>query len=151
MGATVRRNNKGPGRVVNRSGFTLIEVLVALVVLSLGMLASLIGVMGALNHNMLNELRGEAIQIAQQQAESVRNAPYATIAGYAGTTRTQNIQEQVRNALITYTVSTNYSQSTGSQGYNSSLVTFTVSWNTKYGKQIQTFQYVSSTIVGQNQ
>ncbi len=74
----------------NKKGFTLIEVLVSLVILVAGLLGSLIGVMAAVDYNLGNDLRTEAIKIAQEQLEIDRN-------NYAGVTNaTWAVQRQVR-------------------------------------------------------
>ncbi len=49
----------------DKRGFTLVEVLVSLMILALGMLATVIGIMAALDHNLMNEMRNDAMKIAQ--------------------------------------------------------------------------------------
>ena len=48
-------------------------------ILAFGMLASIVGIMAALDHNLINEMRNEAIKIAQEQEEAARNMPYSNL------------------------------------------------------------------------
>ncbi|NLJ29503.1 MAG: prepilin-type N-terminal cleavage/methylation domain-containing protein [Deltaproteobacteria bacterium] len=93
------------GNVIqNKEGFTLVEVLVAMVVLLLGLLASLFGVMTALDHNLANAMRNEAMTIAQQQMENARSTRYEALVD--GDTSSQ-VQRQFRKAQRTFDVNTN--------------------------------------------
>jgi type IV pilus assembly protein PilV len=87
-------------------GFTLVEVLIAMLVLLLGMLSSLVGVMAAGDYNLGNALRNEAVKIAQEQLEDTRVGRYDSIAPASF-----QIQRQVRktpqNFQVTTTVTTN--------------------------------------------
>jgi type IV pilus assembly protein PilV len=87
-------------------GFTLIEVLIAMLVLLFGMLSSLVGVMAAGDYNLGNSLRSEAVKIAQEQLENTRVGRYDLIAPASF-----QIQRQVRknpqNFQVTTTVTTN--------------------------------------------
>lgn len=129
----------------DKRGFTLIEVMVTLVILAFGMLASVIGIMSALDHNMINEMRNEAMKIAQEQEETVRNTPYASI--NQNIPNTQQIYRQVRKQTVCYTVAftpTPYISS--ATGIGMTLVQFKVTWNFK---KLPQFQYVLQTIVRQ--
>ena len=77
----------------DKRGFTLIEVMVTLIILAFGMLASVVGIMAALDHSLMNEMRNDAMKIAQEQAEAARNMPYANIQNIPPT---QTITRQVR-------------------------------------------------------
>lgn len=122
--------------------------MVALVVLALGMLASVVGIMSALNHNMLNDYRSQAVALAQQQAEVVRNQPYTT----APSDTTSTVSLPVRNASVPFTVSTTYKSYTPSGGsYPIYLAIIKVSWNAQIGNQIQTLSYSLDTLAGQSQ
>ena len=82
----------------DKRGFTLIEVLVTLMILAFGMLASVIGIMAALDHSLMNEMRNDAMKIAQEQEEAARNMPYANIQTISQLPQT--ITRQVRNRLV---------------------------------------------------
>ena len=130
-------------------GFTLVEVMIALVVLALGMMGSVIGIVTAHNYGIKNEMRGEAVKIAQEQEEAVRNMPYTQVSAF---TQQLSITRQVRNALITYTVTPAVTAVPASQscGGNcaASLVQLTVAWSFKGA---QCVPYVLQTIVRQAQ
>ncbi|SMC19493.1 type IV pilus assembly protein PilV [Desulfacinum hydrothermale DSM 13146] len=70
MAAAAKRNSRG---------FTLIEVLVAMVVLAVGLLGTLAGIIRVLDINVRNDLRNEAVKIAQERLEILRNTSYAAI------------------------------------------------------------------------
>lgn len=63
----------------NKSGFTLIEVLVAVVILTVGLLGLMQTVIYALNHNLTAQLRQEATLVADQEMTLEKAKPYANI------------------------------------------------------------------------
>jgi prepilin-type N-terminal cleavage/methylation domain-containing protein len=125
--------------VRNKKGFTLVEVLVTLLILAFGLMASIVGIMAGVDHVMLNEMRSEAIKIAQEQEEAVRNMDYGTIAQIANS---QTISRQIRKANIPYvvTITTTAAGSVVSTK-GARLVEFNVSWkfkNTSHSYDLQT-------------
>src|SRR5208337_4903886 len=89
----------------DKRGFTLIEVLVTLLILAFGMLASVIGTMHALDYSKMDEMRNDAMKIAQEQQEAVRNMDYNAIPGIPATAPNGvQIMREVRKQLIPYTV-----------------------------------------------
>ncbi len=132
---------------LNKRGFTLVEVLVSLLILACGLLGSLVGLTSATKHVIVNEMRNEAVKIAQEQCEIVRNTPFGSIASVTPTA--PNVFRQIRKQQVPFTVTTNVTNFSGMGGVsgiggNSSgmLVTITVTWNYKtqqYGPyQLQT-------------
>lgn len=121
----------------NNEGFTLVEVLVAMVILLLGLMASLYGVMTALDYNLSNNLRNEARIIAQEQMENTRNTAYANIP--VGDTVSQ-IQKHLRKAVRTFQVTTSVVL-----GTNLKQVRVTVQWTHKD----RTHSYALESIVGE--
>jgi len=129
----------------DKRGFTLIEVMVTLIILAFGMLATVIGIAAALDHSLMNEMRNEAMKIAQEQENAARNMPYANIAAIPSP---QTITRQVRKNLVPYTVNfkTPYTWASGAMvGYT--MVQFKVTWNFK---KLPPFKYVLQTIVRQS-
>ena len=59
------------------SGFTLVEVLVAIVFLTISMLAVLHALGLSVEHNMTNIVMDEAVRIAEQRMNELRNTPFA--------------------------------------------------------------------------
>ncbi|GKT08981.1 hypothetical protein DSTSK_22860 [Desulforhabdus sp. TSK] len=74
-----------------------------MVILLLGLLGSIFGVMTAMNYNLENSLRNEAIIIAQEQLEKARNMKYADI---ESANFPSEVQRQVRKALRSFQVNT---------------------------------------------
>jgi len=82
----------------DEQGFTLIEVLVAMLVMLIGLLGSLIGVIAAVEYNLADVLRNEAVRIVQQDLEDVRNTSFAGVV----TTGPTAVQRQVRKGQQTF-------------------------------------------------
>ena len=59
-----------------KSGFTLIEVLVSVVILTVGLLGLMQTVIYALNHNLNNQLRQEATLVADQAMALEKAKPF---------------------------------------------------------------------------
>lgn len=62
------------------AGFTLIEVLVAMVIFSISSLAVTSLMVGSMQHISNNGQRSEAIALAQEALEGLRSAPYDELA-----------------------------------------------------------------------
>jgi prepilin-type N-terminal cleavage/methylation domain-containing protein len=127
----------------DKRGFTLIEVMVTLLLLAFGMLASIVGIMAALDHSLMNEMRNDAMKIAQEQEEAARDMPYANIHQIP---TPQTITRQVRKSLVNYTVKfSSPAVAPGAAGMGMTLVQFQVQWQFKNN----TYSYILQTIVRQ--
>jgi type IV pilus assembly protein PilV len=65
--------------MLNKKGLTLVEVLIALVVLLLVSLAMMQTALVSIDSNMLNVLRDEAVSIAEMRMSDARNIPFDTL------------------------------------------------------------------------
>ncbi|MCE5333990.1 MAG: prepilin-type N-terminal cleavage/methylation domain-containing protein [Desulfobacteraceae bacterium] len=126
----------------NKAGFTLVEVLVAMLILAIGMLGSVLGMMTALNHSLGNELRNEAIKIAQHVAEEARNMPYSSVQKIPST---QTVNMQVRKSLASFTVNTVTTPASGYSVHGVTKLSITVQWTLKK----KTHSYLLETVVRQ--
>src|SRR4051812_23575638 len=76
-------------RATGEGGFTLLEMVAALTVLSIGVLATTQVFLGSLKTAGLGEARTQATAIATREVEALRAVPYATLGFAAGTTSAQ--------------------------------------------------------------
>jgi type II secretory pathway pseudopilin PulG len=70
MAQTVIRNNRG---------ITLIEILISFVLVMVTSLALIQSALVAMNTNVVNELRNEAVKVAEQRMNELRNTPFPVI------------------------------------------------------------------------
>lgn len=88
---------------INNKGFTLIEFLVAIVILSVGLLGLLQAVNYAIVNNMTNSLRQESFLIADERINSQKAKPFDLIST-PGVARGSNVQRLVNGAFRNYSV-----------------------------------------------
>lgn len=81
------------------NGFTLVEVLVALLILTLSMLAIFEGLVLLSHINLQNLLRDEAVRIAEEKINSLRNSNFSETEG------TQLLSRRVKNFTKDFMVS----------------------------------------------
>ncbi len=108
----------------NNEGFTLVELLVAILILMVGMLGLLQSVNIAIQSNMQNQLRNEALLVADSSMANELAKGFDAVS-----TSTQNVYgppRRVLNAFISYSVAR-----TGQAFQNSKEVDFRVSWRYK--------------------
>lgn len=107
----------------NKDGFTLIEVMVAIIILMFGMLVLLNTAAVVMEKNLENVLRDEAEKIAESTMNQIRNIPFANL---SGSSATEN--RNVRGVVTAYNVMT---QIDTSPGPDTSIVQVIVSWTYK--------------------
>lgn len=127
----------------DRQGFTLVEVLVTMMILAFGLMGSLVGVMAAMDNTLLNDMRGEAMKIAQEQMEEARNMSYASIQTISAT---QVVQRQFRKTLLKFTVNTTTTPLPGYAPYGMTKLSILVQWPFKS----KTYSYLRESIVRQS-
>lgn len=96
MQVTVRQDNKG---------FTLIEVLVACIILTIGMLGILETMVLSMQQNLNNYSRDESVRIAEQTMNELRNASFATLVSGSSTV-TRQYKQVTRTFNVTWTATT---------------------------------------------
>jgi len=87
------------------SGFTIIEFLVAILILSVGLLGLLTTLEYSMRYNMSNKMRDHSVVLAEQFLAEARSTSLNTLAA-VNTTR----QVQVAATQVTYTIVTTVTQ-----------------------------------------
>lgn len=88
-----------PTLSLNKSGFTLIEVMVAMVIMLIGLLGLLQSVNIATEFNLKNHLREEATRIAENTMNDMRTSPFEAVFNPVTT-----VPSKIRNSSKGYTV-----------------------------------------------
>ena len=84
-------------------GFTLVEVLVAILILFISMMAVLHALGLSVEHNMKNIIMDEAVRISEQRMNELRNEPITTLTSSTPSTQL-TISRNFRNITIDYNV-----------------------------------------------
>ena len=110
----------------NRAGFTLIEVMVAMLVLTVGLMALMQTLNYAISHNYSNKLRNDAIMVADQALGHERVRPFKLITSV-------NTTAKVPFALgfVNYSVIEKVDKIGSSDPVAIKKVQFTVTWRDK--------------------
>ena len=85
---------------LDRRGFTLVEFLVAIVIIMVGLLGLLQSVNLGLHHNLENQLRQEALLVADEQIALVKLQPFDKMS----TSTTTGVSRKVYNGYVNYSV-----------------------------------------------
>src|SRR5271169_4445980 len=88
----------------NKKGFTLVEVMVAMCVLLIGMLALLNTAAVVIDHNLLNVLRDEATGVAGETMTTLKNTPFKNLT--VGPSVLPLVNRTFRGFTVAYSVST---------------------------------------------
>lgn len=89
----------------DQSGFTLLEILVALIILMVGAMAVLTVATSAISHNMENMLKDEAEQIADAKMRVVKANTSATAASpFQSLSTTTTQMSKLRSKATPYTI-----------------------------------------------
>jgi prepilin-type N-terminal cleavage/methylation domain-containing protein len=118
MERTVIRDNRG---------MTLIEVLIAFVLVTITAAALMKTTLLAMNTNVINEMRDEGVNVAEQRMNDLRSMPFANplMTATAGLVPDGTITREIRGITCTYTLQRQISDINAS----SKQVSVTVSWS----------------------
>jgi type IV pilus assembly protein PilV len=128
----------------NNKGFTLVEVMVAMIITLVGLLGLLAAVNVASEQNLRNATRNEAMQIAEGYMNQLRVEPFTNISSLptpaAYSYGPQQAQSRLRGVSTRYTVLRTASALTAT----SALLTVNVQWTYKNIPTSQGLQTVRS-------
>jgi prepilin-type N-terminal cleavage/methylation domain-containing protein len=85
----------------NKDGMTLVEVLVAMAIVFIIFLGMSSGGIVVLNENIKNDLRDEAVSVAEMEMQTVRNTPFDNI---VSDTTPRHALRQIRGLNMDYTL-----------------------------------------------
>lgn len=122
--------------ISNSRAFTLVEVMVAIMILTVGLLGMLQVINLAIATNMQNDFRNQAVLIAEEQLAQKKSLPFSNIT--ASTQKSLNVQAPLRNTSVNYSV-TYRVDDVG----NSKKIDIGVRWQFKNN----TYEHVISTMV----
>lgn len=136
MVTTVNSDNKG---------FTLLEFLVAVVIMTVGLLALLQTVNLSIIHNMTNQLRNEAIYVADERMSNEKMKPFGAIssAGAPGRINSYSYMRPNSGVFVNYSVV----KTTTDQTAYTKNIDIAVSWRYRGVR----YTHSLSTLVSQNQ
>jgi type IV pilus assembly protein PilV len=113
---------------LNNGGFTLVELMVAMLITLVGLVGLLQSVNIAMEHNLRNQLRDEAVAVGEKIMSFQMVRPYTQLS----TSHIPLLNSQLRSGAIQYRMSCNANPSTAtSPTPPETLVTVTVKWNYK--------------------
>ena len=84
----------------NESGFSLIELLAAMVIMLVGLLGLLHSVNIAMEHNLKNQMRNEVTLVAQDAMNEMRARPFDSVSAVTF----KNVSTHLRNIKRSYAV-----------------------------------------------
>jgi prepilin-type N-terminal cleavage/methylation domain-containing protein len=123
-------------RLLDGKGLTLVEVLIAMVILLFVSLALMQTALLSIDSNMKNILRDEAVSIADQKMDEARNEPFSSLATISNVPVTRDIRK-IQN--FSYSVR----RSVTNVNTDNKQVDITVGWTWKG----QPYSHTISTIV----
>lgn len=121
------------------SGFTLVEVMVAMLILFISMMAALWALTYSIEHNLETLMLDEAVKIGEQQMTALRSLKFSDLATSTAATEVK-ITRNFRNFGVLYTVTWNVQNLSTD---NSRAIQVLVSWTHKGRKH----EHSISTIV----
>lgn len=124
--------------LLNNKGFTLIEVVVAMLIMLVGLMGLLQAVSVATEHNLRNQLRDEAVRIADQHLRQYASISFTNLTSH---TEPRSITRNFRSGSSTFTVLRTVTGLPTATSPTSKQVAIQVGWTYKqkpYSHQINT-------------
>jgi type II secretory pathway pseudopilin PulG len=118
---------------------TLIEVLISLVIVFIVFLGLSSSGLVVLNENIKNELRDEAVSVADSAVQDARRALFVNLDNVAATA----VQRQVRNVNRLFTVTRTVANLDG----DNKQVMINVAWTRTEGGQTRSYSHQVETVV----
>lgn len=119
----------------DKKGMTLIEILIAVALMAIVAVALMQSSIIVMNNNIKNELRDEAVNVAEQRMDEIRSTPFADLSSVATTTTIARNLRGMINFPFYATLSTTPVNS------NSAQVAVNVTWTyrgTPYNHSVST-------------
>jgi len=113
--------------LLNKKGLTLVEVMIALVVLLLVFLALMQTALVSIDSNMINALRDEAVNIAEEKMNDERNKTFDSIIPSAAPEAVSRSIRNIPSAKLNYKAA----RTVTLLNADSKQVTITVTWDWK--------------------
>lgn len=107
----------------NDTGFTLLEAMIAILLLASITLWTMQGMLTAYKFTSRNQIRDEAVRLAEEILTDLRNTPFASLS--AGTLPNLNISRQINNYDQSYTIDRNVTSQVPGLAYSVDVV---VNW-----------------------
>jgi len=85
----------------NNGGFTLVEVMVAMIIMVVGMFGLLEAVNVAMEHNLRNHMRDEAIYVGESVMNDLRGKPFDKL---SSSYSTRSVPSKLRGVVKNYSV-----------------------------------------------
>ncbi len=126
----------------DKKGLTLVEVVIALTVLLIVLLALMQTALVSINANMINVLRDEAVSMAEERMSEARNIPFDSLA--PGIT---NFPPSLRSIRNIPSFSYNVTRTVSAAGPDAMQVGITVTWEWKEKTGANAYTHTISTIV----
>ncbi len=90
--------------MLNKKAFTLVEVLVGMVIMIIVFLGTFQAITMYVNHNLAAAIRNEAVKIAQECSEKLKNYQFCTNTSSSGDIITDHVIRKIRNVQKDFTI-----------------------------------------------
>lgn len=117
--------------LLDKKGVSLVEMMIALVILLLVFLALMQTALLSINANMNNLLRDEAVSIAEQHMIFIRNMPFDNVTATTGFVADPRAEINDTRTFRSFSITFSPVRQVTNQGIDNKQVDITVSWTWK--------------------